>query len=490
MVLLSLSANAQDATMQNIQQLVSQRKFKTAEKLLGKYAVSHQDAPTLWYYAQVAHWAHDDKTAERNFKIALNEDPGNTKLQLDYARMLFESGQLNRSKKQLDNVIRKDDNDVEAHLIRSNIAFWYGHIRPARADIKNVTDTFPDNPAAKNLRTVINESTAPYLKYTVGYLNDDQPLQAIGNTVEAGICYSWLLSPRVQVTDQDFYAQSKWNSTLWASFSNKFLFGKTGTDVDLSIGAFKNFSSGADWTGDVTVHQKLYRYFGLQLEAQRKPYLSTITSTSLSLMQNNLSATLIFDKSNSWTAQAAYRYQVFDDKNPIQTAYAWVLSQPIKVSVFQFRFGYSYNFSTSAHSRFTATESVAQLLANYSATEQISGIYVPYFTPIKQHTNTLIVSIKIHPVRFMDIGIKGDIGFYAQAQNPYLYLDSSPTDAIFINQGFARQVFHPYKLSANIDFKIGRKVTLGADYAYTSGFFYSNHYTSLHLHISFLKHAD
>jgi hypothetical protein len=272
--------------------------------------------------------------------------------------------------------------------------------------------------------------------------------------------------------------------------SNKFFIGKSGTDISLSAGAFKNFSASADWTGDVTVHQKLYKYISLHLEAERKPYLSTVASSSLSLMQNSLSAAVILDKSNSWTAQAAYRYQFYNDKNPIQTAYIWTLSQPIKASVFQFRFGYGYNYSASKASRYTSTKSVNEILANYNANEQITGVYSPYFTPIQQHTHSAIVSIKIRPAKFVDIALKADVGFYAQAQNPYLYLDQNAADGIFINSGFAKQVFHPYKLSANVDFKVGSKVTLGADYAYTSGFFYSNHYTSLHLAISFLKHAN
>jgi hypothetical protein len=192
---------------------------------------------------------------------------------------------------------------------------------PAYRDIKKVTDQYPNNTTANNLKVAIDESTAPYLKYNIGYLNDYQPMQAISNTVESGIFHSWLLNPRVQVTDQDFYNAHKWIAAISASVGNKFLFGKTGTDMVLSAGVFKNFSATTEWTGDAVIHQKLFRLFALQLEAQRRPYLYTSTSTSLSLMQNSLSATLMFDKANSWTAQAAYRYQFFNDHNPIQTAY-------------------------------------------------------------------------------------------------------------------------------------------------------------------------
>ena len=489
-MLMGHGAFAQIDTMQKAHQLVEQKKFKEAEKLLAPYAKVHSSETNLWFYAAVAHWAKKDKVSIRAFNKATTQSSNNTKLRLDYARMLFESERLNRANKQLDKILAQDEKNVEARLIRSNIEFWYGQNKSAYGDIKKVTNQYPDNTTANNLKIAIDESTAPYLKYTAGYLNDDQPMQAVSNTVESGIFHSWLLNPRVQVTNQEFYAAHKWNSTISATLGNKFLFGKTGTDIDLSVGVFKNFSSGTNWTGDAVVHQKLYKFLSLQLEAQRKPYLSTYTSTSLSLMQNNLSATLMFDKANSWTAQAAYRYQFYNDHNPIQTVYAWVLSQPVKVSVFKFYFGYGYNFSTSNQSRFTSTKTVSQLLANYNANEQVSGIYSPYFTPMKQHTNSVIIIVKIHPIKFMYIDIKGDVGVYAQAQNPYLYLDEKPADGYFINSGFAKQVFHPYKLSANVDFKIGRKVTLGVDYAYTSGFFYSNHYTSLHLNISFLKHGN
>ncbi|MBS1618546.1 MAG: hypothetical protein JST76_08510, partial [Bacteroidetes bacterium] len=133
--------------------------------------------------------------------------------------------------------------------------------------------------------------------------------------------------------------------------------------------------------------------------------------------------------------------------------------------------------------------SLSEILATYTAGEQIAGIYDPYFTPLQQHTHSAIIAIGIRPARFVSIGIKGDIGFYAQAQNPYLYLDKTSADVIYLASGSYKEVFHPYRLSANVDFKLSRRISLGADYAYTSAFFYASHYTSIHLLVTFLKHA-
>ncbi|MBS1625753.1 MAG: hypothetical protein JST83_17140 [Bacteroidetes bacterium] len=488
--LLSMDVRGQSEATTQAQQLVAQHRFRQAEKVLRPEASGSGDVSTLWYYAQVAHWAGRDKASAKSFGLALNEDAGNVKLRLDYARMLYEAERLNASLKQLDRVIKTDTSNVEVRLIRSNIARWYGHHKAARADVQAVLRLYPDNESAQNSSLALDEAAAPYLKYTVGYQKDDQPMQVIGSTVESGLSYSWLLNPKVQATDREFYAAGKWNVTLAAGIGNKFVFGRTGTDVSLAAGVFKNFSAGADWTGDVTIHQKLYKYISLQLQANRNPYLSTVSSASLSLMQNTLGASLILDKSNSWTAQAGYTYQFFNDHNPMQTAYVWALSQPVRASVFSFRFGYGYRYATTAHSTYRSARTLSEILANYTSGEQITGVYDPYFTPVKQHTHSLIVSIGIKPAKFVSIGLKGDVGFYAQGQNPYLYLDQRPVDGIYIAAGSYKEVFHPYRLSANIDFKLSRKVSLGADYAYTSAFFYTSHYTTVHLLITFLRHGS
>ncbi|MBS1595229.1 MAG: tetratricopeptide repeat protein [Bacteroidetes bacterium] len=492
-LLLCLSAESyciaqSDATTQ-AQQLVVQHKFRAAERILRPEASGSSDVSLLWYYGQVAHWAGHDRGAAKSFDLALDQDPDNTKLRLDYARMLYEAERLNAALRQLDKVMTKDTNDAEAHLIRSNIYRWYARYQPARRDTRDVLDRYPDNATAQDLSLALDEATAPYLRYTVGYQRDDQPMQVIGISVESGLSYSWLLNPKVQATDREFYAAGKWNVTLAASLGNKFVFGKAGTDVSLSLGVFKSFSAGTDWTGDVTVRQKLYKYLSLQLQAGRAPYLSTLSSASLSLMQNTLGASLILNKENSWSAQAAYSYQFFNDHNPIQTASVWALSQPVKASVFSFRFGYGYRYTTSARSTYRSVKSLSEILATYTAGEQIAGIYDPYFTPLRQHIHSAIIAIGIRPARFVSIGIKGDIGFYAQAQNPYLYLDKTSADVIYLASGSYKEVFHPYRLSANIDFKLSRRISLGADYAYTSAFFYASHYTSIHLLVTFLKHA-
>lgn len=488
-ILASTEVQAGSEASVRAHQLVAQHKFRQAEVVLRAEASGSSDVPVLWYYAQVAHWAHRDRRAAAAFVQALEREPYNNKLRLDYARMLYEAERLNTAKKQLDKVIEKDTNDVEARLIRSNIARWYGRNRAARQDVHAVLARYPDNATAQDLHLAIDESTAPYLRYTIHYQNDDQPMQVIGSTAEAGVSYSWLLNPKVQATDREFYAGGKWNVTLAASLGNKFIFGKTGTDVYLSAGAFKNFSAGAGWTGELTVKQKLYKYVALQLQAVRSPYLSTVSSASAALMQNTLSAGVILDKSNSWSAQAIYSYQFFQDHNAIQTASVWALSQPVRASVFSFRFGYGFRYATTAHSTYRSVRSLSEILATYTSGTQIAGVYDPYFSPVRQQIHSLIVSIALKPASFVTIDLKGDVGVYAQGQNPYLYLDKDATNTVFINAGSYRETFHPYRLSATFDFKLSRRISLGADYAYTSAFFYASHYTSVHLLVTFLKHA-
>ena len=481
------SLSAQMDTLQKAKDLNKAAHYTKAERLLKQYAATHSDVNTLWLYGQTGHWAGHDLRAAKSFRAALAKNPNNLNLRMGYARMLAEADRLNHAQKEINSILSADPKNVEAHQLNATIYYWNGRIKPSHAALDKIFEQFPDNANAAKLNQDIKLNTAPYLSYRAGYLNDDQPMQGISSRVEVGWFRSWLLHPMVQVSDQNFYSGGKWSATLWASAGNQFYFGKSGTRVSIEAGAFKNFSAGADWTGNLTISQKLYHNLSFALTAERRPYLSTMTSTSMELIQNRFAASVTYDKTNSWAAQAAYNYQFFNDKNPIHNAYAWLLSPSLGVSVFSFRIGYSYNFSTTSQSRFTPVKNVTQILTNYDSAAQIKGYYNPYFTPIKQHVHSVIGQVKITPVRILDIGLKANVGFYAETQNPYFYLDKTATDNVFINSGFARQTYLPYTLSASIDIKPSLKFQIGAEYSYNKLFFYNSHNAVIHFTVLFAK---
>ncbi len=110
---------------------------------------------------------------------------------------------------------------------------------------------------------------------------------------------------------------------------------------------------------------------------------------------------------------------------------------------------------------------------------------MPYFTPNMQSVNMAILSITIHPAKIVEIGLKGNVGFYATAQVPYLYLNKNAADSIFISRSFSKQRFIPGEANAYVAVQISPKVSLKAEYKFFDTLFYISHYAGLALQINF-----
>jgi hypothetical protein len=134
---------------------------------------------------------------------------------------------------------------------------------------------------------------------------------------------------------------------------------------------------------------------------------------------------------------------------------------------------------------FVSQQSLAQIIANYNTTQAITGVYDPYFTPQQQQVHSALVSLEIHPARVLNIGLNANVGFYAVTQTPYLYLENNESGTTFIDRGFVRERYVPYELSGFVSWQVSKKVSLQANYAYQSTYFFNSNYASLSCKISF-----
>jgi hypothetical protein len=153
----------------------------------------------------------------------------------------------------------------------------------------------------------------------------------------------------------------------------------------------------------------------------------------------------------------------------------------------QLRFGYGYSFSNSRRNDFTATKSVDSIVAHYTSTSTIVGVYDPFFTPDEQHIHSALATLKLNPSGHIEIGANAGIGFYAYTQNPYLFLNKNTSNELYIDKGASREGFVPVDAGAYVEYRFAKKYSLRADYKYRSTYFYSSHTAGLSFKMSIWK---
>ncbi|MES2396918.1 MAG: hypothetical protein V4549_12980, partial [Bacteroidota bacterium] len=217
------------------------------------------------------------------------------------------------------------------------------------------------------------------------------------------------------------------------------------------------------------------------------PYLNTISSLKNNVMQNNVSAFVSFDKSNSWKGKAGYTFQQFNDGNYMQSAYGWVLSPSLRFSKFETTIGYAYNYCDTKDNRFVPVKTLNEIIAVYSSTAQITGEYNPYFTPQNQQIHSVLGNVIFSPFKSLSFSVNAKIGFYAVADNPYLFLDKSTANELVITRGFVSEKYFPMEIKGKINYTLSRKMEVEADYVYLQTFYFNSNTINLAFKYTFIN---
>lgn len=95
------------------------------------------------------------------------------------------------------------------------------------------------------------------------------------------------------------------------------------------------------------------------------------------------------------------------------------------------------------------------------------------------------VSILIHPIKRIDIGLKGSIGLYGSTQTPYFYLNKDVSGSTIMSRSFSKQTFFPHGGNCFCGNPGKQKNKFKSRLYVFAYFFYTSHYVGLSLKISF-----
>lgn len=483
-----LVAQPVNDTLEQAKTLRDQGNLKAALKLLEPYHAAHPtDLNAGWLYAQTAYLAKQYKLARKIYDLTIYYHPENLYLQVDYANMLVSIGKFKDALPYLENFLIDYPDNIPVQRTLARINYYKGKYKEAYAGISALQERDPTDRETNSLLDEIQTAKAPWIGITGNYFSDNQPLQTISPILASQIWLHPLSTLRFSVRAPLFSQGGTYTNALWVQAGND-LFIRYGnwnvvTDIGFLMYPYKNTTT---WTANFEVKKRSYRHLVTIFQAERKPYFYTGSSIDTVINEYHVAETIRWDNYNSWSGEISYNWDYFlTDYNSTYAIAGWGLTPPLKASVFDFRLGYGISYSTSNKNNFVPKASLPDIIVNYDSAVGIEGIYYPYFTPKQQLVNSALLSIGIHPVKGFDIGISGNVGFFAKAQIPYYYLrkDAVTGNIVLSDREFTSKRYFPYTFSAFISWQLSKKVSLRADYRYNSTYFYNEHYVGLNLMI-------
>lgn len=490
--------------LNKVRELINNQDLPEAIKILKELEKENpRDLDIIQLYSQALYWNQDFDATLALYKKSMKSFPQSAELKLHFGRIHFELNNFFEAKKLLASYIEVQPEDPEAGILLATIAYWEG--KPPQVALEfldEVLEHHPENPEAKALMKEILISTAPNLRLSSSYYSDSQPLQAMINTVEYSNYQSSWLQPSVMFQNRNF---KQADPTLLMQLSNKAFFSKTGTELIMRAGLFKDsWHNEFSPTYGFDLRQRLVEKWSLSGGIDRRPYVFTLSSLNQNLMPTTYSAGL-GRQSDLWSGNISVNHTQFQDDNYVRVGTASLIFAVIKSSSLKVNLGYGYMMADSKESRFRLADPFYAYVHETEIGTQFPGIFDPYFTPQNQSVHSVISDISFNISPKVQVYLYGNIGFKAVIDNPNVifygssdpnhYIDPAeqadpnnlaPIEAHRIHPEdiyrvlFATEYF-PMDLKGSLNWNMTKKLNLKTEYAYQRAVFFDSHMVSLGL---------
>jgi tetratricopeptide (TPR) repeat protein len=464
-------------TLETAKALGAQQKYKESCQLLETYYAGHQqDLYAGWLYATALHQVKKYKKSQVVFDRLIQLFPDNLDLRLDYAAKLTEAGNFREALYQLNEMGSSlpEPYLLAIGLIKARMYYWQGAYDKAEKEVNQVLAISAKDPQAVSLKKNIDRARSNWLIADASYSSDDQPLQIITPSVKTIFYQKAQFSWGINFNAPVFLETEKTLSSQWLNGFARFSFLGPKISLKINAGGLRLPSTDFDWTAAIHLDKTIWKHLKAGLSAERLPYLATLISLDKKVMQARYSAYVSWSDPNGWMGNAAYDLNSFSSfNNYYYTAGAWLVTPPLKLSVFSFKAGYGFSYSDSKENTFVSDKPLNEIIDNWDTTTVVTGIYDPFFSPDKQTVHSAILIMSVMPVQKLNISLTANYGFLAKAQTPYLYLDKDDNGVIYIHRDFYEDRYHPLQFDGKISYDISGNFSIYGYYTYQRTNFYT-----------------
>lgn len=469
-------------TLELVNNLHRNKQIEASERLLAVYHKNHRDDfNSIWLYAQTEYWLKHFKRSGILYEQGIRLQPANAYFQLDYARMLLNTGRYKRSRYWLNKLKDYPLTSTAARIELAKIDYWRGDNLRAKKQAGELLEISADADLQR-LFADISVAAAPWVKFNTGFQNDTQPLQNVSFSLESGVALNHFFSPYAGAYLPVFiHAGSAVHSKMFV-LGNRTNFSSLGAAFSYNAGLVQYPGDhSSDWISRVSLDQRILKHLSLTIERERKPYFNTVTSIDTVVVTRRFFASLNLNNDGGVSGKIGFEKNSFEDENDVSTAYGYLLSPPIKLGKVNILLGYSYAYHDAREDRFRPAESLPEIIASQGKGNSIAGYYDPYFTPLQQSIHSAVFSFLIHAGPAVKLGMNVSPAFMASTWNPYFYLESKGVGKYTLVKDYSKISFHPVEGSAYLEWKTGKKFMMRAEYAYRHTFFYESHFVALNL---------
>ncbi|TNE62296.1 MAG: hypothetical protein EP344_05075 [Bacteroidetes bacterium] len=484
-VLLPVPAGAQTGPVDTLAQARAWREegqLRQAERLLELWCTHHpEDANAYWLRAQTAFWRTNFRETRTYYQHALDLDPQNRYLKLDYIEALLNMGQLGLTARELKQCTPEEQADPYYRFIRAKWSFWSG--APAAAFKQAAAADSAGYTGAAALVREIEQVRSPHIQILGSYISDSQPLNRTEPVFQAGYWGSRFLDLHMALSPKWFNQETALMQVLMVEIGNNFHFPGIGTQLKIAAGLYHQ--SGFDRPGIVklALQQRIVPGLQLFLSAEEQPYLFTRASLDTNVVYRQYAGALEWKHARGFWGKAGIQTDVFEDANQVTAYWAWLLSPPLRAGSLSARAGYAFSYSDALQSRYVSEKTLDEILQGPAA--PIDGTYTPYFTPeqISIHLGLVVVDWAV--TSRVSLNLEYKHGIAATAQNPFLQLKSGMGQGVRIVRDFRETTFKPLEAAVQLRLQLSDQAGLETYYRYIRNFFYEQRTAGAQLNLRF-----
>ena len=427
------------------------------------------DSRALRLLAQTLYWLKDLDQARAVYDTAIRRRGDDIDLRLEYARMLAETRKNGAARSLLEPLLDHPAAAARAHTLLGTLDYWDGRLTAATSHFRAALTADSSEVDARRQWREIAMITAPWGGTGVEAAHDDQTLDRIAPTLQAGVFITPLVSVAVRARS-DWYGSgdSLSRSVQSGEVSLKGYAPGLRLDTELSGGLlYRSFGDpGGEWTGRVQGRIRLPGHLSIGARAERRPYFQTLASLSIPVRVRELTAFAVLDHPSGWLAEAALGRLRYPDGNTQASGYAWLLAPVLRRPAWSLALGYAVSAQDTRESRFVPT------LPHPSGTPGSgpSGRYVPYYTPDEVVIHSLIGNFTIQSGRRTTISGNGAWSFSAHEQATTFTTSGPPP---VVQPGSFRRAFSPWNAKLGIGQDLGKGWSLRGEAEHQETAFYS-----------------
>lgn len=467
-------------TLEKARTLRNDKQFEAAAKVLGAFEEKYPG--NIWIerlYAQTLFWIHNYKKSDEIYSRALHYHPDDLDLKYEYSLLLFSMKKYDQAKTLLQIYTRSQKDNGGAEGLLGKIYYYQRDFKKAAIHLKKALHFNPGNKEFQKLYRQVYRITSPNLMIGGKLRSDTQPMTAYGPMAQFQWYHSGLLDLSITGNYLTFSNIPTQNSISYIQIGNAFSLGTGGTKLKLDVGQnYSGLSKSSDWNGGISLVAPISKVVKFEAGAQRLNYNYTESSVEDLLMINQYSLDLVAGKSTGWNGMAGAQTQYYPDNNYVSAFYGWFLSKPINLSGIKLSLGYAFNYMDSKEDRFELKSSYNQShgKGNTNSGSGTQGIYVPYYTPHDQFSNSLLANISAVLGKGAHFYAHASVGIYSQTYAPYFVKNTSG-----IVKKFGYQTYYPLDLGGSLNFNISRQVVFKINYDYQKTYYFNSNILNLAL---------